>query len=108
MSESKKKTESIELVLSVNEWNTILGAASVLSFSEVTDIVKTIAEQANGSDAKGNETIAIKVSREHANQILGVLQLLPYHVSAVVISKVYEQATKQISEEKKTEELAKG
>lgn len=104
----QKKTEGIELSLSVNEWNTILGAVSVLSFREVPEIVKTIAEQAGGSQAKGNETISIRVSREHANQILGVLQLLPYHVSAVVISKVYEQATKQISEEKKTEESSKG
>lgn len=107
MSESKN-TESIELILSVNEWNTILGAVSVLSFSEVADIVKTIAEQASGSEAKGSETISIKLSRDNTNQILGVLQLLPYHVSAVVISKVYDQATKQISDEKKTEESAKG
>lgn len=99
-----EEKNSIELTLSVNEWNTVLGAVSVLSFPEVKDIVKTIAEQAEGSEARGAETIAIKMTRAATNQILGVLQLLPYHVSAVAISKIYEQATKQIEKAKKDED----
>ena len=38
----------------------------------------------------------IKMSPTMANQILGVLQLLPYHVANVIVSKVYNQAMKEL------------
>ena len=95
----------LELTLSVNEWNVVIGALNVLAFTEAKEIIDTIAEQSKDSKAVGEETVTIKMVATKANQVLGVLQLLPYHVANQVIAKVYNQAMEKIREE--TKEAAK-
>ena len=94
----------LELTLSVNEWNVVIGALNVLAFAEAKEIIDTIAEQSKDSKAVG-ETVTIKMVASKSNQVLGVLQLLPYHVANQVIAKVYNQAMEKIREE--TKEAAK-
>ncbi len=88
--------EDLELTLSVNEWNVVIGALHVLAFADAKAIIDVIAEQSKDSKAVGEETVMIKMSPTMANQILGVLQLLPYHVANVIVSKVYNQAMKEL------------
>ena len=95
----------LELTLSVNEWNVVIGALNVLAFAEAKEIIDTIAEQSKDSKAVGEETVTIKMVASKSNQVLGVLQLLPYHVANQVIAKVYNQAMEKIREE--TKEAAK-
>ena len=88
--------EDLELTLSVNEWNVVIGSLHVLAFADAKAIIDTIAEQSKDSKSVGEETVMIKMSPTMANQILGVLQLLPYHVANVIVSKVYNQAMKEL------------
>ena len=97
----------LELTLSVNEWNVVIGALNVLAFAEAKEIIEVIAEQSKDSKAVGEETVTIKMVASKANQVLGVLQLLPYHVANQVVANVYNQAMEKIREETLAKEEAK-
>lgn len=97
----------LELTLSVNEWNVVIGALNVLAFADAKEIIEIIAEQSKDSKAVGEETVTIKMVASKANQVLGVLQLLPYHVANQVIAKVYNQAMEKIREATLAKEEAK-
>lgn len=103
--------EDIEIALSVNAWNLVVSSISVLSFPECTEILDIMKKQTEGNEAKGEETVKITLSPTHINEILGVLQLLPYHVSNSVINDLYTQTMtvmvdRQAEKEKKESEKA--
>lgn len=104
--------EDIEIALSVNAWNVVVGSISVLSFPECTEILDIMKKQTEGNEAKGEETVKITLSPTHINEILGVLQLLPYHISNGVINELYTQtmtvmAERQVEKEKTGTEAEK-
>ena len=53
--------EDLELTLSVNEWNVVIGALHVLAFADAKAIIDVIAEQSKDSKAVGEETVTIKI-----------------------------------------------
>lgn len=90
--------ENIEITLTVNAWNIVISSLSVLSFDESKEILKEIAEQTKGIEAKGEDPVMISLSPTHINQILGVVQLLPYHVSNGVVTELYNQSMTTLAE----------
>ena len=90
--------ENIEITLTVNAWNIVISSLSVLSFDESKEILKEIAEQTKGIEAKGEDPVMISLSPTHINQILGVVQLLPYHVSNGVVTELYNQSMITLAE----------
>lgn len=90
--------ENIEITLTVNAWNIVIGSLSVLSFDESKEILKEIAEQTKDIEAKGEDPVMISLSPTHINQILGVVQLLPYHISSGVVTELYNQSMTTLSE----------